>query len=131
MKEIKQINEEFVKEGASKITDRDIESVVDKSKEIEQKFQKGGPLGRFIEVAKLLNSLVKNYRKGKYKKIPWWVISTATFALLYVLNPLDIIPDVIPIIGQLDDIAVIAICLLLIEQQLHDYKEWKLQNFEK
>ena len=45
-----------------------------------------------------------------------------------VLSPIDLIPDVIPVVGLVDDAAVIAICLLMIEQELHDYSEWKAAN---
>jgi hypothetical protein len=41
-----------------------------------------------------------------------WGISGSVFAILiltvvYVLSPLDLIPDVLPVVGQMDDIAAI------------------------
>jgi uncharacterized membrane protein YkvA (DUF1232 family) len=30
---------------------------------------------------------------------------------LYVLFPLDLLPDVIPVVGQLDDLAAVIVCL--------------------
>ena len=33
--------------------------------------------------------------------------------ILYVLNPIDIIPDVIPIVGWLDDMGVVAFLVKL------------------
>ena len=44
-------------------------------------------------------------------------VSTADKALLigaivYVISPLDFIPDMLPFIGQVDDIYVVALCLL-------------------
>lgn len=32
-------------------------------------------------------------------------------ALLYAVSPIDLVPDVIPFLGQLDDVAVLAIAL--------------------
>ena len=44
--------------------------------------------------------------------------------VLYILNPLDLIP----IVGQIDDAAVVAACLLMVRQDLHRYKKWKIAN---
>jgi uncharacterized membrane protein YkvA (DUF1232 family) len=33
-------------------------------------------------------------------------------AILYVVSPIDLLPDVVPLIGQLDDIYLVALCLL-------------------
>jgi uncharacterized membrane protein YkvA (DUF1232 family) len=33
-------------------------------------------------------------------------------AILYVASPLDIVPDFIPMVGQVDDIYLVAMCLL-------------------
>lgn len=42
--------------------------------------------------------------------IPWWKRPgvAITLGVLYCLSPIDVIPDVIPIIGWIDDIGVIA-----------------------
>jgi uncharacterized membrane protein YkvA (DUF1232 family) len=57
--------------------------------------------------------------------VPYWAIAAVVFALLYVLNPFDIVPDVVPLLGFVDDAAVMGVCLSMIEQQLHEYKGWK------
>ena len=117
-------DQEFVKEGAEKVTDKDIEKVVNKSEEIKKKFT-GRSLGRFIQDAQLLISVVKDYWFGKYRQVPYGTIAAIVFTLIYVFNPLDLVPDVLPIIGQVDDAAVMAACLILVEQDLHKYKDWK------
>ena len=33
-------------------------------------------------------------------------------AIVYVISPIDLIPDVLPFIGQVDDLYVVALCLL-------------------
>jgi len=45
--------------------------------------------------------------------------------LIYVLNPFDLVPDVLPVIGQVDDASVFAACLMLIQRDLNQYKKWK------
>ena len=119
-----QTDEEFIKEGAEKMTDKDVEKVVDKSEEINQKFTSRGPLKRFVEDAKLLTALVKDYRAGSYRQAPFGIIAAIVFSLIYVFNPFDLMPDVLPFIGAVDDAAVVGACLLLVEQDLKKYRNW-------
>ena len=125
---LKGIDENFLKNRASEVSDADINKVVNKADEIRDKFKAGGPLGRFIEDAKLLISIVKDYWTKRYTDIPWWAISAIVATLIYVFSPIDLIPDFIPVIGLVDDALVVAICLVMVEQELHKYKEWKLQH---
>ena len=118
-------DEEFIKEGAQKVTEKDVEKVVNKSEEIQKKFSAKGPLARFIEDGQLLIAIVKDYRSKAYRQVPYGAIASIVFTLIYVLNPFDLMPDMLPVIGQVDDVAVLGACLLLVEQDLHKYKDWK------
>ena len=118
-------DEEFVKEGAQSVTENDVEKVINKSEEIKKKFSTKGPLARFIEDGQLLITIVKDYRSGAYRQVPYGAIASIVFTLIYVLNPFDLVPDMLPLIGQLDDVTVMGACLILIEQDLHKYKDWK------
>jgi len=128
----KQISEEEAKnklqEEAKKITEDDLKKVIERADEIKEKFEGKGPLGRFISDVKLMISLIKDYFNGSYRKIPFYSIAAIVAALLYVFNPFDLIPDAIPVIGLVDDALVIGACLMLVEQDLIEYKEWKLKN---
>ena len=118
-------SEELIKDGAQDVTEKDVEKVVSKSEEIQKKFSAKGPLARFIEDGKLLIALVKDYWNKSYRQVPYGVIASVVFTLIYVLNPFDLVPDMLPVIGQLDDVAVLGACLILVEQDLHKYKDWK------
>ena len=63
-----------------------------------------------------------------YRQVPYGTIASIVFTLIYVLNPFDLVPDMLPLIGQLDDVAVMGACLILVEQDLHKYKDWKLSR---
>jgi uncharacterized membrane protein YkvA (DUF1232 family) len=114
-----------VRAGAQQVSEKDIEKVVAKSEEINRKFRSAGPLQRFILDGQLLIAMVKDYWARRYRKAPFGVIGAAAFTLLYVLNPMDLMPDVIPLVGQIDDAAVIAGCLMLIEHDLRSYQAWR------
>lgn len=47
-------------------------------------------------------------RYFKDSGVPGWRKLVALFAVLYVASPVDAIPDVLPIIGWLDDVGVMA-----------------------
>jgi uncharacterized membrane protein YkvA (DUF1232 family) len=120
--------EEALRKSAQRVTEADLNEVLRRQKEIEDKFKGNGPLGRFLADLKLLFSLIKDYISGSYRAVPFWSIAAIGGALLYVLSPVDLIPDFIPVIGYVDDALVVAACLALVEQDLFAYKEWKKRN---
>ncbi len=126
-----EIDENFIKKGAEKISEDDVKKVAEKSDEIEDKFQSKGPLGRYIQDARLMLGLIADYLRGDYRKILWFTISASTFVLLYAWNPFDLIPDMIPFVGLVDDALVFFIALKLIEKDLFRYKTWKLGKIKK
>ena len=120
--------EDALRKGAKKVTEEDIQKVLDKQREIEDKFKGNGPLCRFVADLKILFSMIKDYISGEYREIPWWSIAAIVAALLYVLSPIDLIPDYIPVIGYIDDTVVVAVCLEMVETDLHAYRDWKAKN---
>ena len=43
---------------------------------------------------------------------PKWIVPAG--ALIYALSPIDLLPDVLPIIGQIDDVSIIALAVALV-----------------
>lgn len=122
---VSEIDEEYVERGAKDITEVDLDAVVERAEAVEERFQKSGPLQRLLRDGRLLLGLVRDARYGRYQAVPVWTLSAAGFTLLYVLNPFDMIPDALPLLGMLDDAAVVSACLSLVEQDLRDYRAWK------
>ena len=58
------VEEDFVKAGAQKVTEQDVEKVVTKSEEIKRKFSTKGVLARFVQDGQLLLALVKDFEQG-------------------------------------------------------------------
>ncbi|HEX5808035.1 MAG TPA: DUF1232 domain-containing protein [Anaerolineales bacterium] len=122
-------SEEYVREGAQKVTPKDIDTVAARSEEIKDKFSAKGPLKRFIEDGKVLRALIRDWRTGKYRQALYGTIAAVAFGLLYVLNPFDLVPDILPFIGAVDDATVIGALLLLVERDLKKYRSWKETQF--
>ena len=121
----KKPDEEFVKDGAEKVTPKDIQTVAEQSEEINKQFRARGPLKRFVEDGKVLTALIRDWRAGKYRQALYGTIAAVVFGLIYVFNPLDLVPEVLPIIGALDDATVIGALLMLVERDLRKYRSWK------
>ncbi|MBN8707063.1 MAG: DUF1232 domain-containing protein [Bacteroidetes bacterium] len=52
----------------------------------------------------------------------WWAKAIAIGALIYLISPIDAIPDFIPVVGLTDDVGVI---LLAVSQVLSELKKYK------
>ncbi|MBS1724633.1 MAG: DUF1232 domain-containing protein [Armatimonadetes bacterium] len=53
------------------------------------------------------------------RRTPWGAVLSVLFALVYGASPIDLIPDVIPLIGWLDDGVVLILCIVLAAVSLH------------
>lgn len=101
--------------------DQSIEKVHQRAADIEGKLPH---LKAVFEQAKIMLAMVKDYWNGSYREVPYWAISAVALALLYVLNPVDVIPDMLLGVGYLDDATVVAFCLKLVQKELEKYQEW-------
>jgi uncharacterized membrane protein YkvA (DUF1232 family) len=72
-----------------------------------------------------LGRLTMAYARGEYRRIPVKSIVIITAALLYFLNPLDVIPDVVPALGLTDDIAVLAWLYQNLSGELAAFHRWE------
>ncbi len=70
----------------------------------------------------LLISMLKSWVNGEYKEVPWTTLTLCAGALIYFVNPLDAVPDLIPGAGFLDDATVIGFVLASIKQDIHNFK---------
>lgn len=115
------VNESFSK-GVEVFTEDDLEKVRKDSATAEEKSAK---LGEQFESFKLTWGLLQDYWAGNYKNVPWKLLASIGFAVTYLVSPLDIIPDFLPVLGFVDDAAVFALVVSSFQSELDAYKEWK------
>ncbi|WP_303973602.1 YkvA family protein [Streptococcus merionis] len=75
-----------------------------------------------------LIGMLRSYWKKDYTKVPFKTMVAIVSALLYFLSPLDVVPDWIPILGQLDDALVIGTCWKLVSDDIEAYRKWKAKQ---
>ena len=126
------IQPSFVEDGARSITSADLAEVLGAREELIKRFDPEQTLGRFREEATLMLSLLDDYARGRYVGLSYWSVSVIVFAFHYVLKPVDIIPDNLPVIGQLDDsdqgVAQRALLAVAGVVALHPHRHLGLQG---
>lgn len=63
----------------------------------------------------VLGRLIKAYAQGDYRQVSWKTILLVVAAVVYFINPIDLLPDLIPIAGLTDDFGI----LLWVYNSLH------------
>src|SRR3712207_9561699 len=53
------------------------------------------------------------YRAARDPRVPWYAKAVAAGVAAYALSPIDLIPDFIPILGQLDELVVLPLGIAL------------------
>jgi uncharacterized membrane protein YkvA (DUF1232 family) len=88
-----------------------------------------GLLRRLLEDLRLVGTLIKDYWKGEYRDVSLASIVVFVLAIVYVLSPVDVLSDFIPILGQIDDALILLFCIYFLEKDLQKYHRWKQDRF--
>ena len=82
-------------------------------------------ISRLLSDLPLLVRLLKAWKDGSYRGLSVRTLASLAAALLYVLSPVDLVPDFIPGIGLIDDVAVLALLLHSLAQDLAAFRVWE------
>ena len=82
--------------------------------------------GNLAEDLLTLIDMLTDYCSGLYRNLPKGVFLAAAFGLGYALCPIDLILDIIPFAGLLDDAAILMLLLdFFIARDIQRYRGWK------
>lgn len=99
--------------------------IIRQGRQIEDKLRGVPALHRVWQQVLLCLELVRDYSAGEYRQIAGWAITAIAAGLLYLIDPVELIPDVIPVVGYLDDVAVMLLVLALVRNELQKYRDWR------
>jgi len=69
--------------------------------------------------------LIRAYYRGDYSAVSESTLVIIIAAIIYLVSPLDVIPDAIPALGYLDDVTVLALALKRTQRELDDFMMWE------
>lgn len=72
--------------------------------------------------------LIKAYAKGQYRKIPWRSLAMIIASVLYFVWLVDLVPDIIPFLGYLDDAALLGWTIKTFKSDIDEFIEWESSN---
>jgi uncharacterized membrane protein YkvA (DUF1232 family) len=89
-----------------------------------RKYMKAGGLKKVSKDLALLADYVSDIIQGHYHNYNKSSIILALAGLIYVVSPIDFLPDFLPL-GFLDDITIITWAIAKIAGELSKYSQWK------
>ena len=94
----------------------------------EEKVKNVPGVGDALAKFPLMISMIRAYITKEYTEVSTKVIVTMVCALIYLISGNDLIPDSKPVVGMLDDIAVVVAAFTLVSPELTAYEQWRAEN---
>jgi uncharacterized membrane protein YkvA (DUF1232 family) len=113
---------------ATKLLGRPFKVVTILNETAEKLAQKGSEDNKFkqlFDVALTLVRLVRRYVSGDYREISTSTVVAGLAVLLYVLSPIDLVPDFIPVLGFLDDLSLISWFVGKFQEEITRFRDWE------
>ena len=114
-----------------RVLGKDIADVAAQAERIKSIFGKVGKLAGYVKDIVNTLSLLKDYASGAYAQVPWRIVAALTGAVFYVFNPLDLIPDLVPLFGFTDDATIFAAVMSFAKMDIASYLAWKADRGER
>lgn len=89
---------------------------------------KRNPVKKLWDKLYVLYRYVKAWATGQYREIKWNTAVLAIAGLIYALNPWDILNDIVPVIGFLDDVAFVTYIMTVLRKDIRRFLQWEKQN---
>ena len=92
---------------------------------IEKKLENVPLVGEGLSVVPVMVSLVRSYVRKEYTDIPKNSVIAMVATFIYLISPIDLIPDSLGAIGLVDDALVVAACWKMVGDDVRAYEKWR------
>ncbi len=99
------------------------------NEEIDDAEVKADKLGERTNEFKLLISMIRDTFSGKYK-MNKWNMSIIIGTIIYVVSPIDAVPDLVPVLGWLDDASIVGFAIAKLADEVDRYKKFQKTGLE-
>lgn len=115
-------------DGFGAYTQQDALVLMDNSETV-MNLMRTGVLNRFMKVVQIYMQMLRDVLDRRYCQLSKETIGSIVGTLLYVLSPMELVPDVFPMVGFLDDAAIVALCVKFTRRDVKEYKRiMKMRN---
>ncbi len=115
-------NSSWVQEAKAFINDKEkMQNLLNRFKE----FFNNSSLEEIKDNMKEAFNYVSDVFSGRYRDYSMTALITLVAGMVYVVSPIDIIPDFIPVVGFTDDITVFLFVLKSVNDELERYRKSK------
>lgn len=83
---------------------------------------------QLFDVALTVVRMVRSFITGEYRQIQTSTVISGLAVLLYVLSPIDLVPDFIPVLGFLDDLSLISWFVGKFQGEISRFRAWETQT---
>lgn len=80
--------------------------------------------GTLVHLQAMLR-LIRAYYRGEYRAVPATTLLIVVAAVIYLLNPIDLLPDWIPALGFLDDAFILTLAIRRTREALDQFRAWE------
>lgn len=72
--------------------------------------------------------MFRTWASRRYPVTPWLSIGALILVILYIIDPIDLVPDYIPLVGVIDDGAMLGVLYAALSRDVKKFLAWEQEQ---